>query len=125
MLKHLAAAAAVASLAVFSSMPSRADTVRVSIDAIGAAQCKTVLTTLDAQPTATANAITGWTYGYMTRRNMERALSKQNQVDFKNDKITQEKVLVLLVAGCTEFPERRLFEIADAFYEVLLQELTS
>jgi hypothetical protein len=125
MLKQFAASAVVASLAVFAPMQSQADTVTVSMDGIGAAQCTKILANLESQPSATANAITGWTYGYMTRRNMERAVAKQNQVDFKGDKITQEKVLVLLIAGCKEFPDRRLYEIADASYEALLQELTS
>ena len=98
-----------------------ADNVKVSIDGIGAMQCTSVLKGLKEEPTKAVNAIVGWSFGYMTRRNVERALSNQNQLEFR-DKITPDAVLNVVSGFCEKHGDTRLFEIIDAMYEALLAD---
>ena len=74
------------------------------------------------RPNAAANAISGWALGYMTRRNIERGIANQTQVDFNALQVSQERVLNVVVGTCGKFADMRLFEIVDLLYQVLLEE---
>jgi hypothetical protein len=121
--KTIGAAALIA--AVVSLAPlhtAQAESVRVAIDGIGGSNCSTIMANLKDNPQGAAHAVTGWTFGYMSRRNIERGLANKSQVDFKAFNLDQQKVLNFVVGACEKVPELRLFEIADALYEGLLTE---
>ena len=112
-----------ASLIVAASLTplAAAQNVKVAIDGIGAMKCTSILSGLKDEPTKAVNAIVGWSFGYMTRRNVERAVAGQNQVEFR-DKVTPERVLNVVSGYCEKNGDTRLFEIIDALYTILLED---
>jgi hypothetical protein len=121
MLKGIAAAtiAAIAALAPFST--AQADSVAVRIDGIGAAKCSQITTDIKTQPAVVANSVVHWAYGYMTRRNIERGLRGQPQVDI-NATVSDQRLLQVILSFCGDQPEARIFQVVDALYEVLLEK---
>ena len=105
-----------------SAQNTRAEGVRVKIDAIGGVQCSQILTDFKEKPIVIGNAVTGWVFGYMARRNAERATAKRSQVDFRAQSVTQEYVLNVIIKTCDKHPELRLFEVAEALYGVLIKK---
>ena len=98
-----------------------ADNVKVAIDGIGAMKCTSMLKGLKEEPTKAVNAIIGWSFGYMTRRNVERAIAGKGQLEFR-DKVTPDAVLNVVSGFCEKNGDARLFEIIDTLYEVLLED---
>jgi hypothetical protein len=116
-MKVLASGLLAAALAL--APPAAAET-SVSVDGIGIMKCSAIISNLKQEPTKATNAILGWALGYMGRRNVERAVAGQTQVDYY--KVPPEKILGVITGFCGENPDTRLIEIADTFYEVLLKE---
>ena len=112
-----------ASLIVAASLTplAAAQNVKVAIDGIGAMKCTSILSGLKEEPTKAVNAIVGWSFGYITRRNVERAVAGQNQVEFR-EKVTPERVLNVVSGFCEKNSDARLFEIIDALYTILLED---
>ena len=117
------AAALVAALAlVASSQFVRAEGDKVRVDGIGAAQCSEITAGFQTQASPVANQLVGWAFGYMTRRNVERGLAGQSQVNFSSAGVTQEKLVTIILGYCEKDPSTRIYQIVDALYEVLLEK---
>ena len=92
------------------------------IDGVGAMQCSVITATMQtdkAKPLA--NQLVGWAYGYMTRRNIERATSGKRQVNLQQ-KDFAVKMLATMVAVCEKGPDIYYYQAVDAFYDVLMQD---
>lgn len=121
MIKSIAAAT-VAAFAVLAPLAAaQGDTVRVRVDGIGAAKCSQITTDIKTQPAVVANSVVHWAYGYMTRRNIERGLRGQPQVDI-GATVSDQKLLQVILSFCGDQPEARIFQVVDALYEVLLEK---
>ncbi|MCE9523990.1 MAG: hypothetical protein K8S25_16355 [Alphaproteobacteria bacterium] len=118
-LKHLAAAA-LATACIFAPLQYAHADVKAYIDGIGAAKCSQLTASLKAEPSATANNLLGWSYGYMTRRNIERAGAGQSQVDLTKG-FDEQKMLNIISGFCVDEPEARVVSVVDALFEVLLK----
>lgn len=114
-----AAMTALALLAPFAN----AQGASVRIDGIGAAECRKVTADFKIQPTIVATALVHWSYGYITRRNVERGLANQSQVDIAKA-TNDEKLLKVILRTCEDQPGLRVFQVVDALYEVILEKGT-
>ena len=95
---------------------------KVHLDGIGAMKCTAIVTGLKERPAEAANAVLGWTYGYMARRNIERGAAGKSQVAYSNTEA--EKILGIIGGFCSEAAnaDARLFQIADSLYDILLED---
>lgn len=114
------AAATIAAFATLAPLAT-AQAASVRIDGIGAAKCSQITTDIKSQPAVVANSVVHWAYGYMTRRNIERGLRGQPQVDI-NATVSDQKLLQVILSFCGDQPEARIFQVVDALYEVLLEK---
>ena len=101
---------------------ANADSVKVAVDGIGAMKCSSMLTGLKDEPTKAVNAIVGWSFGYMTRRNVERSIAGKSQLEFREGKVTPDGILNVVSGFCEKNSDARLFQIIDALYEALLED---
>lgn len=114
---HVAALAFAASLSTAS-----ADSVRVRAAGVGIATCSDVVAKIEAHREAVANQLAGWAYGYMTRRNIERALAGQSQAELTPENFNADQLVGLIIGFCKEQPNTRIYEVVDALYEILLEK---
>ncbi len=121
MLKALTFAGVLISSAAFIvAQPAQA--AQVMIDGRGAAKCSAVTADYAARSTAVANDMMGWAYGYMTRRNMERAAEGKQQVNLQTDKFGPVEMVALMLKFCEEHPDVRYYSAVDALFEVLAEQ---
>lgn len=121
MLKSLAFAGALFASAICFATPS-AVAEDASIDGVGAMQCSDITATMKTDKAKSlANQLVGWAYGYMTRRNIERAVNNKRQVNLQQQDFAV-KMLGTMVAVCEKGPDIYYYQAVDAFYEVLMQD---
>jgi hypothetical protein len=121
MLKALTfAGVLISSVVLVAALPAQA--AQVMIDGRGSSKCSAVTADYAARPTATANDMMGWAYGYMTRRNMERVAAGKAQVNLQTDKFGPVEMVGLMLGFCEKEPEARYWSAVDALYEVLAQQ---
>jgi hypothetical protein len=120
-LPRLVAASLLAIAALAPIQTAEADSVRVRVDGAGRALCSEITRDIKTEPTAVANAVLHWAYGYMTRRNVERAVAGQSQVDI-GATVDDRQLLGVILAVCEKEPSMRLFQVVDTLYEVLLEK---
>lgn len=108
--------------ATFAAAPLAAADTKVHLDGIGAMKCTAIVTGLKERPAEAANAVLGWTYGYMARRNIERGAAGKPQVAYSNTEA--EKIIGIIQGFCSEAEnaDARLFQIADSLYDILLED---
>jgi len=111
----------VASVLLVPPREARAEA-KVMIDGIGAAKCSQVTTEIKTQRATVTHSLLGWTYGYITRRNVERALAKQSQVDMPALKVGDQQLLSVMLSFCEKEPDTYIFQVVDALYQVLLEK---
>jgi hypothetical protein len=118
-MKRFAAVMCAATLA--AAQLAAADT-KVHIDGIGAMKCTAIVTGLKERPAEAANAVLGWTYGYMARRNIERGAAGKPQVAYSSTEA--EKIIGIIGGFCSEKEnaDARLYQIADSLYDILLED---
>ena len=121
-LNRTLAAALFAAPLLTAAIANAEETIRLDVDVLGGSKCSAVLQDLKDQPTQAANAYSGWALGYMARRNVERAIANQTQVDFQKAKLGQQVVLKAVVALCSENADAPLFLVVDAFYKAMLED---
>ena len=122
-IKHRIGVAIVAASALFAPLQSsHAEGVRAMIDGIGAAKCSQISADIKTQPSAVVNSLLGWAYGYMTRRNVERAIAGQVQVDLTANAFDEKQLLGIVLGFCEKEPDTRVYQVVDALFEVLLQK---
>src|SRR5262245_51658859 len=102
---------------VASLHTSHAEDIQIMIDGIGAAKCSDVNAAIKTKPDEVANAVANWSFGYLTRRNVERAMAHQNQIDLPAKGVTPTKLLDVVLGVCQTQPEHRVYEVVDALYE--------
>jgi hypothetical protein len=117
-MKRLAGSLLIA--AAIAVAPSANAETKVYVDGIGTMKCSAILVGMKNEPAKAANAILGWTYGYMARRNVERGSAGQSQVEYAE--VDPEKVLGTITGFCGENPDVRLFQIVDSLYGIMLEE---
>lgn len=121
MLRALAFASLLFAAAIGAGAPS-AHAEAAYIDGVGAMQCSAItaaMKTEKAKPLA--NQLVGWAYGYMTRRNMERAAAGRRQVNLQM-KDFSVKMLAIMLEVCEKGPDLYYYATVDAFYDVLMEE---
>jgi hypothetical protein len=92
------------------------------IDGVGAMQCSDITATMKTDKAKSlANQLVGWAYGYMTRRNIERAVNNKRQVNLQQQDFAV-KMLGTMVTVCEKGPDIYYYQAVDAFYEVLMQD---
>ncbi len=108
--------------AIAAVPPAAAAETKAYIDGIGAMKCSAILVGMNKEPDKAANAILGWTYGYMARRNIERSAAGKSNAEYGN--VDPEKVLGTITGFCGEAgnADARLFQIADTLYNIILEE---
>jgi hypothetical protein len=123
MSRRLAFLAAFAAMATFAPVEtaSAAD-MNVRIDGIGSRQCSSIVAGYKEQPTAVANDMMGWAYGYMTRRNYERARQGLSQIRLQTEKFGPAEMIALMLGFCGENPDVYYFVAVDALFEVLAKD---
>ena len=121
MLKALTVAGLLAASMALPIAP-RSQAAQIMVDGRGAAKCSVVTSDYKARPTAVANDMMGWAYGYMTRRNFERAASGKVQVNLQTDKFGPVEMVSLMLKFCEENPDVRYYSAVDALFELLAQD---
>ena len=122
MLKAITLTGALVAATLCAATPS-AVAADAYIDGVGSMQCSVITTTMKTDKAkALANQLVGWGYGYMTRRNIERANANQRQVNLHNVDDFAVKMLATMMALCEKAPDLYYYMAVDAFYEVLLKE---
>jgi len=119
---RLAAASTAALALVVSLGTASAESVRVQAAGVGIATCSDVVAKMETNAQAVANQLAGWSYGYMTRRNIERALAGQSQANLTPENFDANQMVGLIVGFCKEQPNTRIYEVVDALYEILLEK---
>src|SRR5262245_62078247 len=94
----------------------------VRVDGIGAKYCSTVVADYKDRPTATANDMMGWAYGYMTRRNFERSAAGLSPVNLQPPGFGPVEMVTLMLGFCNDNPSVRYFQAVDALFEVLREK---
>jgi len=114
-----------AAAALAPSATAHADgATQVKIDGIGAAACSQVMARFDGGGgPLVGEAILQWTYGYLSRRNVERGLASQATVDLALA-VNEDKLLNVILKTCRGKPDLHVFQVVDAVYEVLLEKGT-
>lgn len=121
MFKRLIVAGVLASASILApTVPAHA--VSFAIDGRGASKCSQITSDYSAHPTATANDMMGWAYGYMTRRNMERAASGLQQVTLQTDSFGPVEMVATMLKFCENQPGVRYVSAVDALYELLMEK---
>jgi hypothetical protein len=115
--------AAIAAAALAFAAPPVTAQPQVQVDGIGAALCSKVTTDFKFDATGTGNALVQWTYGYMTRRNVERRQLNQDALDIAKA-VDDDKLLRVILQTCENKPELRIFQVVDSLYDLLLEKHT-
>ena len=107
--------------ALAAAQPASAEN-KTYIDGIGAMKCSAIAVGLKDDPAKAANAILGWTYGYMARRNMERSAAGKPYVQYGEG--SADRILNTINGFCSdkENADARLFQIADTLYNIFSEE---
>lgn len=123
MSRRFAFLAAFAAMATFAPVETAsADDMSFRIDGIGSRQCSAIVAGYKEQPTAVANDMMGWAYGYMTRRNYERAKQGLSQIRLQTEKFGPPQMVALMLGFCGENPDVYYFVAVDALFEVLAKD---
>lgn len=92
------------------------------VDGIGASRCATIVADYKDRPTAVANDMMGWAYGYMTRRNIERAAAGLSQVNLQPSGFGPAEMVSLMLNFCADNPQVRYYVAVDALFELLREK---
>lgn len=121
MSRRLASIVAIAAFSCFSALQT-ASAQQYMVDGIGASRCATIVADYKDRPTAVANDMMGWAYGYMTRRNMERAAASLSQVNLQPSGFGPVQMVKLMLGFCSENPQVRYYVAVDALFELLREK---
>lgn len=122
MSRRFAFIACFVALSTFASVPTMSADLSVRVDGIGSRKCTAITAGFKEQPTAVANDMMGWAYGYMTRRNFERAKAGLSQIKLQSEKFGPPEMVALMLRFCEENPEVYYFQAVDALFEILAEE---
>jgi hypothetical protein len=121
MLKALTFAGVLVSSAIIAiAQPAQAAS--IMIDGRGASRCSDITVDYASHPTAVANDMMGWAYGYMTRRNIERAAAGKTQVNLQTEKFGPKEMVGMMLKFCQDQPDVRYYQAVDALFNVLAQD---
>jgi hypothetical protein len=122
MFKRLAFVGVLITSAMFAPLIPANAAAGFMVDGRGASKCSQVTTDYAARPTATANDMMGWAYGYMTRRNMERSAASLQQVTLQTDGFGPVEMVAMMLKFCQDHPDVRYVSAVDALFEVLAEK---
>lgn len=121
MSRRLASIAAIAMFSCLAPLQS-ANAQKYIVDGIGASRCATIVADYKDRPTAVANDMMGWAYGYMTRRNIERAAAGLSQVNLQPSGFGPAEMVSLMLNFCADNPQVRYYVAVDALFELLREK---
>ena len=92
------------------------------VDGIGSRQCSEITAAFKEDAKGIANDMMGWAYGYMTRRNFERARAGLTQIRLQSEKFGPVEMVSLMLTFCEDHPSVRYYAAVDALFEILAEE---
>jgi hypothetical protein len=107
---------------LFAFAPAASADVTFRVDGIGSRQCSVITAAFQKEPTAVANDMMGWAYGYMTRRNYERARAGLTQIRLQSEKFGPADMVALMLTFCEQNPDVHYYMAVDALFEILARE---
>jgi hypothetical protein len=121
MSRSFASLASIAAISLIAAVqPASAAT--FNVDGAGSRRCSTIVADFNDRPTAATNDMMGWAYGYMTRRNMERAAAGMTQIQLQSKNFNAADMVTLMLKFCDKNPDVRYYQAVDALFEVLARD---